>query len=274
MKKTKILYIAIILIAGFFTGCETDGIDDLEQQEPVVLFDSETYNANIVLTDVDKIPEIRVRLMGQSLETDINVTVEIDEANTTAVIGSEFVLEAASVTIKAGESYASVPFSIDRDALEADVNKTVALLIASVAAPARKAETGAELILKKTIIDVSAWLGDYTYVADGWERDMEIRAVSGENYKVILYNFWGNELDMEGTIDISDPYAPKIIVPAGAFLSWGWDEMGDWYLKNDLIGVMDNSKMEIVFTQFDFITDDGTAGSFPWCQETCKMEKN
>lgn len=274
MKKRNYLYIALILFAGFLTGCETDGIEDLEQLEPVVVFDNETYNANIVLTDVDKIPEVRVRLMGQSQEKDISVAVEIDDANTTAIVGSEFTLDANSVTIKAGESYATVPFSIDRDVLEADVNKTVALRIASVTAPARKAETGAELILKKTIIDVSAWLGDYTYVADGWERDMTISSVAGENYKVILYNFWGNDLNMEATIDISDPYSPKVVVPAGVLLSWGWNDMGDWYLENDLIGVMDNSKMEIVFTQFDYITDDGTTGSFPWCEGTCKMVKN
>ena len=264
----------MLFMPAIWVGCETDDIEDLTQINPVVVFDSESYNATIVLTDVDNIPEIRVRLMGKKQQTDVVVSLEIDAANTTVAVGSEFTLDATTVTIPAGESYAVVPFTIDRDVLEADVSKKVALNIVGVSGSVRKAQSGAELQMKKTIIDVGKWLGEYTYFADGWERDMTISSIEGENYKVNLYNFWGNGLDMEATIDLSDPYTPKVVVAAGALLSWGWNNLGDWYLENDLIGVMDGSKMEIVFTQFDYITDDGTTGSYPWCAETCKMVKN
>ncbi len=272
--KQKYIWTAIIVGLFFLTGCKTDEIEDLKQEMPVVLFENDNYSANVVITEADNFPEVRLRLFGKKLDHDLTLTVTVDEANTDATIGTEFSLSETNVTIKAGESYAIIPYTIDRDELEADVNKKVKLTVSASGNGIRSTQIATVINLKKTIIDLNPWAGDYTFVGDGWERDSEIKLVAGENYKLLIYSFWGNGIDMEADVDVSDPYNPKVVVSAGTLLDYGWDAQGQWYLRNDLIGVFDKDKMEIVFTQFDYVCDDGTEGSFPWCIETCKLVKN
>ena len=273
MKNFKYIFsILFVLIA--FAGCEVDDIADITQEEPVVVFENGTYNASIILTETtDNFPVIRLRLFGEKQERDISVAVSIDQANTTAIIGEEFSLNSTSVTIPAGESYANVDYEIDRNKLEADVNKQVVLSLGNTSG-ARGSQMISTINLKKTIIDLNPWAGAYTFEGDGWTRDSEVRLVAGENYKLTLYSFWGNGLEMTGDVDVTDPHNPKLVVPAGTLLDYGWDSRGKWYLENDLIANFDMANMTLVFTQFDYVCDDGSAGSFPWCSGVCNMKKN
>ncbi|MGQ1788166.1 hypothetical protein ACT29I_23735 [Saccharicrinis sp. GN24d3] len=272
--KILIYSLIIILTASFMWSCETDGLFDSEQESSVVMWDAETYKANVIISPLEeKIDVIRLRLFGKKAQQDIAVQIELDPS-TTALTGVEFDIQSTDLVIKEGESFVEVPFSIDNEKLEADVEKKVVLNIKTVGTGARNSNGKTTISLNKILYDVSGWEGDYIFEADNgdWTRDASVSA-TGKPYELVIKNFWGNGLEMEGTVDASDLNNIKFIVPAGTKLDNGWDSKGAWWLKNDLIATLDDENFIMDIIQFDYVTDDGSEGSFPWCSAACKMIK-
>jgi hypothetical protein len=273
MKRNIDLYTSLLLIISLLMSCEVKNLKDIEQDIPVVVWESEEYRANVVLQPLEeKVDDVLVRLFGTKLDADLSVEIEVDPS-TTAIEGVEFSIETTQLTIEKGMSHVKVPFVIDSERLEADVEKQVVLNIKTVGAGARNAKTQTTIKLNKILYDVSIWAGDYTFVGDGWTRSASVRA-TGTPYELVMNSFWGNGIDMLGMVDATDMNNLRFVVPAGTKLDNGWDSQGQWWLKNDLIATLDEDGMIMDFIQFDFVCDDGTEGSFPWCSETCQMVKN
>lgn len=266
--------LSLLALMPFMWSCQVDEIEDIEQDIPVVAWDRYEYNATLILTnEVNEVPEVKLHLFGSKVEKDVSVTVALNGQETTAKEGVEFTLDATQFTIEEGSHYVTVPYSVDIDKLEQDVEKVIAFDVVSVGAGLRKTVDPVKILVTKRIVDVKKWAGAYKFDADTWDRESSVAAVDGEPYKIILHNFWGNDMDMEGTIDTTDPYHPKVVVPAGTLLSEGWDEQGKWFLKNDLIAEMVNETMTLNFIQFDYVCEGGAEGSFPYCGAYCRMEK-
>ncbi|MCU4177223.1 hypothetical protein [Carboxylicivirga sp. N1Y90] len=271
MKQLNI-YIIPLLVLIFVWSCDTKDIEDIEQEVPVVVWEADIYRANIILEPyAEKIDPVNVRLFGKSIASDVKVSIEVDAA-TTAIEGTEFTIESKNLVVVAGSNFVEVPFVIDAQKLEADVEKKVVLNITTVSG-ARNSKTTSTVVLNKINYDVSGWAGDYTFEGDGWTRDASVKA-TGTPYELVMNSFWGNGLDMAGTVDATDLNNLRFIVPAGTKLDNGWDDKGAWWLATDLIATMDEDGKVMDFIQFDYVCDDGTEGSFPWCSGNCTMTMN
>lgn len=269
MKRN--IYIWILLLMVAISSCSEKGIEDIDQDQRVLLLKNPVSDMVVTIADNTwEAPELDFRLMGKKLDKDLTITLTVDGEST--ISNDDIVFESTKIVLKSGESYTPIKYTVKKSNFnEGDVKKLKVNVTTDD--PNIKVES-IDITIKAKLFDLEYWLGDYNFHGNDWKRDyIKIKPVEGESYKCIIYGFWGAEIDMPAEIDFTDLSNPKFVIKAGVKLSDGWNAQGDWYFKDDLIGVFDKANKKIVFTQFNYITDDGTTGSFPWCANRCEIIK-
>jgi len=271
--KTIIKSVITILFLGSLTwSCQVDGIKDIEQEMPVVLWEKAENTVKIIKEGaVVEIPSVQLRLFGQSLSSDLTVNIEVDAAKTTAVENVHFTISEKSLVLDPGVNLIQVPIEFDTESFTSTDPLDVVLNITTVSGNARNASGATTITIKPRLLNLKLWEGEYTFLADGWDCTTTLSALdNGE--QMVMNNFWDNGLDMTATVIESNPESIKFVVAPGTKISDGWDARGVWYLDTELIGVFDLTNRSIEFIQFDYVCDNGEKGSFPWCEETCKLD--
>lgn len=272
--KTFKKSIFLLFILPLFVACEVDGLFDMDQEKPVVVWEKEQSTVKIIKEgSVVEIPTINLRLFGQSISSDLTINIEVDDSNTTAVENVHFTISEKTLVMPSGVNLLEVPIEFNTDAFTSTDPLDIVLKITTVNGDVRNSSTASTITIKPRLLNLKLWEGPYTFVGDGWTREASMTADdNGED--MTMYSFWGNGLDMTGKVVETNPESIKFVVPAGTKLDNGWDDRGAWFLSTDLIGVFDVENRKIDFIQFDYECEDGSTGSFPWCSETCQMVQN
>lgn len=273
--KTLKTYIYLLLILPLLASCEVDGLFDIEQESTVIKLDAEKYSANFLVVDgevTETQDEVAFVTFGKKLPFDVKINISIDQSETTAT-PDMYELESTSITLPANQSKVILPITYNTESLPNGESVQIVFNIESVDNDLRLHPKPSVITIQKAQFDIAQFIGKYDYMADGWSRDYgEVRRTE-DPFKYEMYGFWGVERWMPCHLDISNPDAIKLIFPKGDMLDPGWDDKGAWWFARDCIGVLDYENSIIDYIQFDYVTDDGTTGSFPWCEETCQMVK-
>ncbi|TRX70511.1 DUF4843 domain-containing protein [Carboxylicivirga sp. M1479] len=272
--KTFKKSIYLLFILPLFISCDVDGLLELEQDKSVVIWEKDQSTVKIIKEgSVVDIPTVNLQLFGRSATEDITIQYDVDETKTTATEGLHFTIGQKQLSLEAGAAFIQVPIEYDPEAITSTEPLDIVLNISSIQGDVRNSSASTTITIKPRLLNLEYWSGAYTFLADGWSREASMTALSnGED--MIMYNFWGNGLEMVGKVVETDASSIKFVVPAGTKLDNGWDDRGAWLLDNDLIGVFDTENRLIDFIQFDYICEDGSTGSFPWCEETCQLVQN
>ncbi|MCT4586608.1 MAG: DUF1735 domain-containing protein [Carboxylicivirga sp.] len=273
--KTIKKSIFLLFILPLFAACEMDGLLELDQQSSVIKLDNSAYSANFLVVDgevTETQDKVYFETFGKVLPYDVKINFKIDDTETTAS-PDMYQIESTSVTLPANQSKVELPITLIPEELPNGDMVKIVFSITSVDNNLRMHPEASTLSIQKAQFDIAQFIGKYDFKGDGWVRDYGELRRTDDPFAYEMYGFWGVETWMPCKLDISNPDAIKLIFPAGDKLSDGWDSKGDWWFARDCIGVLDYENSIIDYIQFDYKTDDGTTGSFPWCEETCQMVK-
>ncbi|MBK3519046.1 DUF4843 domain-containing protein [Carboxylicivirga marina] len=271
--KTFKKSIYLLLILPLFASCEVDGLFDIEQESTVIQLDQEKYAANFLVVDgevTETQDEIEFVTFGKKLSYDVKINIAIDQTETTAS-PDMYELVSTTITLPANSSRVALPITYNTESLPNGESVKIVFKIESVDNNLRLHPKPSVITIQKAQFDIAQFIGKYDYMADGWSRDYGELRRTDDPFVYEMYGFWGVERWMPCNLDISNPEAIKLYFPKGDLLDPGWDDKGAWWFARDCIGVLDYENSLIDYIQFDYVTDDDTTGSFPWCEETCQM---
>ncbi|GEM_PF-5801826 len=271
--KTFKKSIYLLLILPILAACEVDGLFDIEQETTVIKLDSETYAANFLVIDgevTETQDEVLFVTFGKKLPYDVTINITIDDAETTAS-PDMYDIESNTVMLPANQSSVALPITYNTESLPNGESVKIVFTINSVDNNLRLHPIPSTITIQKAEFNIAQFIGKYDYLGDGWSRDYGELRRTDDPFVYEMYGFWGVETWMECHLDISNSDAIKLYFPKGDMLDPGWDDRGAWWFARDCIGVLDYENSIIDYIQFDYVCDDGSEGSFPWCEETCQM---